>query len=196
MAQDKNKMPWYLWFVIPIAALTTWRIFRNTARDANRETDDLSESETQAVRFFGLFGVKIVAGVAFATPIILDATLKQVGWLVRNVNDWQTIQRTFTTLSGGNLTIFQAAKTALSTADYNAFVSLLENALSQKRIVAKSNYHTLYNVNNYGGSVGENFNAGQFVGRCISENDLYYSYISQYDGVQYYAEKDFFELKD
>lgn len=196
MAQSKNNMPWYLWFVIPIAALTTWRIFRNTARDANRTTEDLTESESQAVRFFGLFGVKIVAGVAFATPIVLEATLKQVGWLVRNVNDWTTIQNTFTTLSGGNLTIFQAAKGALNTTEYNAFVSLLNTALSQKRIVAKVNYHTLYNVGAYGGEVGENFNAGQFVGRCIAESDKYYAYISQFDGVQYYAEKDFFELKD
>lgn len=192
---EKNKSPWWLWFVIPIAALTTWRIFRNTARDANRTTEDLTESETQAVRFFGLFGVKIVAGVAFATPILLDATLQQLGWLSRNVCNWSAIQNAFTTLCGGNLTIFQAAKTSLNTTEYNAFVTLINTALSQPRIFAKDAYYSLSNVNQYGGTAGENFTAGQFVGRCISENDVYYSYISQYDGKQYYAEKEYFELK-
>lgn len=196
MTEESKKNPWWLWFVIPVAALATWRIFRNTARGANRTTEDITESEAQAVKYFGLFGVKIVAGVAFSTPILLESTLKQVGWLTRNVNDWAIIQQTFTSLSGGNLTIFQAAKTSLSTSDYTAFVSLLESALSQKRIFCGNiGYHTLYNVDRYGGIAGENFNPGQFVGRCIEETDTYYVYVSQNDGVRYYANKNYFQLK-
>lgn len=195
MAQ-KSDNKWYLWFVIPIAALTTWRIFRNTARNSNRTTEDLTESEAQAVRFFGLFGVKIVAGVAFSTPVLLDATLKQIGWLARNVNDWATVQRAFTTLCGGDLTIFQAAKTALNTTEYSAFVSLINTALTQPRIFAKVAYYSVYSIDGNVMMAGENFRAGQFVGRCISENDKYYVYISQTDGVKYFADKEFFELKN
>ena len=194
--EGKNNGKWYLWFVVPIAALTTWKIFRNTARGANRVTEDMTDSEAQAAKFYGLFGVKIVAGVAFATPVIIDATLKQIGWLARNINDWAVVQRAFTTLCGGNYTILQAASTALNTTNYNGFVTLISQAQKQPRIFCGGNdATTLYNANQYGGVAAENFKANTFVGRCTAQDDMYYYYVSWQDGCTYQAPKDSFILK-
>lgn len=188
------SIPWWAWFVVPGSALLLWKIFRNTARGANRLTEDLTDSEAQAVKFYGLFGVYQVAGQAFATPVVLDSTKKQIGWLARNINDWATVQRAFTTLCGGNYTIFDAAKLALPTADYNAFVTLIYNALAQPRIFATTDYaHTLYNPTPQGGQLAETFKNNAFVGRCISEDNYYYYYISWRDGVKYAAPKDDFK---
>lgn len=196
MDSNKNSGKWYLWFLIPIAALTTWKIFRNTARGANRVTEDMTDSEAQAAKFYGLFGVKIVAGVAFATPVIKDATLKQIGWLARNINVWRDVQTAFTRLCGGNYTILQAASTALDTTNYNGFVTLINDAQKQSRIFCGDHdATTLYNADRYGGVAAENFEDDAFVGRCIGEDDMYYYYISWRDGVRYQAPKTAFILK-
>ena len=190
---NNNNGKWWLWFVIPIAALTTWNLFRNTSRSANRVTEDLNETNAQAAKLYDLFGVVKVGGFAVATPVVKTSTLQRIGWLARNIYDWAGVQRAFTILCGGGYTVLQAASTALSTDEYNAFQNLIQKALTQKRIFCGDvAYHTLYNPSNYGGQVGENFKANQYVGRCISTNDKYYGYISQSDGVQYAAERQFF----
>lgn len=190
---EDNKrisIPWWTWFVVPGSALLLWKLFRNTARGANRVTEDMTDSEAQSAKFFGYFGVTIAFGVATATPIIKDSTLKLVGWLARNVNDWAEIQRAFTRLCGGNYTILQAASTALDTTNYNGFVTLVNNALTEKRIFCGSHdSSSLYHADQYGGIAGENFKANAFVGRCISEDDYYYNYISWQDGFTYQAPK-------
>lgn len=188
---NNNGIPWWAWFVIPIAGLTTWKLFRNTARGANRTTEDMTDSTAQAAKFYGYFGVKImpVAG-AVATPVVLDATKKQIGWLARNINVWRDVQSAFTALCGGNYTIIQAATTALTTTDFNGFMSLINDALQQRRIFCgASDAVTLYNANRYGGSAAENFSANAFVGRCVREDDYYYYYYSWRDGVLYQAPK-------
>lgn len=194
--EDKKKIsiPWWAWFVVPGSGLLLWKLFRNTARGANKVTRDLSSSEAQSAKFYGYFGVTIlpVTG-ATATPVIKTSTLNLIGWLARNVNDWNTVQTAFTKLCGGNYTIIQAATTALNTSEYTGFVTLLENALRQKRIFCGNNaYHSLYHATQYGGSVGENFDANAFVGRCIGEDEMYYRYISWRDGVTYQCEKQYF----
>lgn len=193
--KKRSLLPWWAWIAIPILGVATWRIFRNTSRSANRLTEDLTDSEAQAAKFISYFGVHIVAGVAFATPVLKTSTLYQIGWLARNINDWAILQRAFTTLAGGNYTILQAAETALSSSEYTAFVTLVNNALTQKRIFAKKDYaHTLYNANRYGGSIGETFMQNAFVGRCISEDEYYYYYVSWRDGVTYAASKEDFVI--
>ena len=113
-----------MWFAITILAVGAWKILRNTAKAANRLTEDLTDSEAQAVKFYGYFGIVKFGGVASATPILKTSTLQLVGWLARNVNDWPVVQDSFTTLCGNNYTIFQAASTAMDTTNYNAFVTL------------------------------------------------------------------------
>lgn len=194
--ESNNNSNGWLWLAVPFAGVLAWRLFRNTANQANRVTDELDATNAQAVKLYGFFGITKVGGFAVATPIILDSTLAQVGWLIRNVCDWPQLQRTFTQMCGGNYTVLQAASTALSSSEYAGFTRLLETALTQKRIFANADYHTLYNANRYGGSVGENYREGQFVGRCVAEDDLYYKYLSQKDGVYYYAEKEYFSLMD
>lgn len=191
-----SSIPWWAWLVIPGSALLLWKLFRNTARGANKITRDLSSSEAQAAKFYGYFGITIlpVTG-ATATPVVKNSTLNLIGWLARNINDWDRVQDAFTRLCGGNYTIIQAATTALNTSEYTAFMTLIENALRQKRIFCgNAAFHSLYNATRYGGIAGENFDANAFVGRCISEDDMYYSYISWRDGVTYQCEKQHFIL--
>lgn len=193
MDGNTTKSKWYLWFVIPIAALTTWKLFRNTRGRSNRLTEDLSDSEAQAAKFYGFFGVKKAGGIAVATPVILDATKRQIGWLARNINVWRDVQNAFTVLCGNNYTILEAASTALNTSDYNGFVTLINDAQKQPRIFCGANDSaTLYNAGRYGGFAAENFKANAFVGRCIDQDDGYYYYISWRDGVKYQAPKDRF----
>lgn len=195
--RSNNGSKWWMWFVIPIAALTTWKIFRNTANRSNKVTEDMTDSEAQAAKFFGYFGVTIVMGIATATPVLKDSTKKLIGWLARNVNDWAVLQRAFTRMCGGNYTILQAASTALDTSNYNGFVTLVNQALTQPRIFCGSaDAASLYNANHWGGQAGENFKAGAFVGRCTGEDADYYNYISWQDGCAYQAPKDAFILKN
>lgn len=192
-----EKSRWWLWFVIPIAGLTTWKIFRNTANQANHVTENMTDSEAQAVKFFGYFGIIVSGIIVTATPVVKDSTKRLIGWLARNINDWSVVQRAFTRMCGGNYTIFQAASTALDTTNYNGFVTLINNALTQKRIFCGSiAYHSLYNANNYGGQLGENFAPNTFVGRCTGEDNKYYYYVSWQDGCTYQCEKDYFLLKN
>lgn len=194
--KNNGNSKWWLWFVIPIAGFTTWKLFRNTARGSNRLTEDMTDSEAQAAKFFGYFGVVVTGIVVTATPVIKDSTKRLIGWLARNINDWAVVQRAFTKMCGGNYTILQAASTALDTANYTGFVTLINNALKQKRIFCGSiAYHSLYNADRYGGNAGENFAANAFVGRCIREDDKYYYYVSWQDGYTYQCNKDYFILK-
>ena len=65
--------------------------------------------------------------------------------------------------------------------------------MAEKRIFCGSHdSSSLYHADQYGGIAGENFNANAFVGRCISEDDYYYNYISWQDGFTYQAPKDRF----
>ena len=196
MEGNNNNGKWWLWFVIPIAALTTWKIFRNTARGANRVTDDMTTNEAQAVMFYGLLGVKNVLGTYVSTPTFLPDTLRKIGWLARNVNDWDKVQRAFTNLCGGTYTFFQAASNALAVNEYDAVVDLINTALTQRRIFCGDIIaNTLYNANRYGGQAGESFQPNTFVGRCTGEDSDYYYYVSWRDGVTYQAPKDLFILK-
>lgn len=197
MDEKNNKGgKWWLWFVIPIATLTTWKLFRNTARGANRLTEDLTDSESQAVKFYGYFGVKIIAGVPVSTPVLLDATKLLIGWLARNINDWAVVQSSFSRLCGGNYTLIQAASNSLNTSDFNAFVTLITEAQREPRIFCgASPAVTLWNANRYGGVAAEQFAPNAYVGRCIREDDMYYYYMSWRDGVTYQAPKDNFILK-
>lgn len=196
-SMDKNTgVPWWAFFVVPIAALTTYKIFRNTARGANRTTEDMTDSTAQAAKFYGYFGVKITPlNGAVATPVVLDATKKQIGWLARNINVWRDIQSAFTAMCGGNYTIIQAASTALNTTDFNGFITLINEAQGRSRIFCgASDAATLYGADRYGGTAAENFSANAYVGRCVSEDSYYYYYYSWRDGVMYQAPKDRFIL--
>lgn len=192
---NSSKNKWWLWFVIPIAGLTTWKIFRNTARQSNRVTEDMTTNEAQATLFYSYFGITKALGIVSATPIVMDSTKRLVGWLARNVNEWDKVQNAFTRMCGGNYTIIQAASMALDTANFKGFTSLISNALTQPRIFCGSqDSATLYNANRYGGIAGENFKANSFVGRCTGEDDMYYKYISWRDGCTYQAPKDSFYI--
>lgn len=187
---------WWLWFVIPIATLTTWKLFRNTARGANRVTENMSDSEAQAAKFFAYFGVKIIAGVAASTPVLFDNTKRLIGWLARNINDWAVVQSAFTRLCGGNYTIIQAASNSLNTADFTGFITLITEAQRLPRIFCgASPAVTLWNANRYGGEAAEQFAPNAYVGRCTNEDDNYYYYISWLDGVTYQAPKDKFIIR-
>lgn len=187
---------WWLWFVIPIAAITTWKLFRNTARQRSRVTDNITISEAQAAKFYSYFGITIAGGVVTATPIIKDSTLRLVGWLARNIYNWEQCQEAFRKLCGGNYTIIQAATMAMNTAEYSGFINVLTKAQSEKRIFCgDKDATTLYNADRYGGIAAEGFEAGEYVGRCESEDDMYYYYTSWRDGVTYQAPKTQFILK-
>lgn len=195
MEDNKNGIPWWAWFVIPASGILLWKMFHNTSRSANRLTEDITDSEAQAAKFYAYFGVHTVFNVPYSTPVVLDSTKRQIGWLARNINDWTVVQRAFTTLCGGNYTLIDAAKNALSTSDFTVFISLVQNALQQPRIFSTADSaHSLYNANHYGGLLGETFAKNAFVGRCISQDADYYYYISWVDGVQYAAPKDEFKL--
>lgn len=179
--------------VLIVGGIVAIKLLRNTSRQANDVTDNINETNAQAALLYSYFGIVKVGSVATATPVIKTDTLRRIGWLFRNVYDWPELQRAFTKLCGGNYTVLQAASTALSTLEYTSVMALLDTALMQKRIFCGNiPYHTLYNVDRYGGIAGENFDAGAYVGRCIEENDTYYFYISQRDGVKYAADKKYF----
>lgn len=185
---------WWLWFVVPIAALTTWKIFRNTANAANRTTEDLDSSTAQAVKFFEYFGVVVTNLMVTATPVLLTSTKNLIGWLAMNIDDWQKVQRAFTQLCGGNYTIFQAASTALNSTDYSGFTNLIEKAQTQKRIFCTEDSFSMRNVNQYGGVLAVNYNKGDFVGRCQREDDTYYYYTYYATGETLAVEKNKFKL--
>lgn len=192
----KNSSSWWLWFVIPIAALTTWKIFRNSAKNRNKATADMSISEAQAAKFYGFFGVTIAGPVVTATPIVLDSTLRQVGWLARNIYNWDDCQTAFRKMCGGNYTIIQAATMAMSAAEYSGFINVLQAAQTQKRIFCgTADATTLYQANRYGGYAGEGFKANEYVGRCTKQDEMYYYYVSWRDGVTYQAPKTQFVIK-
>lgn len=195
MDNNNSNNKWWLWFVIPIAGFTTWKLFRNTARQSNRVTDDMTTNEAQAALFYGYFGITKALGIVTATPIIKNSTLQRVGWLARNINKWDKVQTAFTKMCGGNYTIWQAASMAMDTSNYQGFTSLINNALTQPRIFCGANNSaTLYNADHYGGIAGENFNANAFVGRCIGEDADYYNYYSYKDGCLYQAPKGRFKI--
>lgn len=196
MDEKKENNAWWLWFVIPIAALTTWKLFRNTAKNRDKAVEEMTISEAQAAKFYAYFGITIAGPVVTATPIVLDSTLRQVGWLARNIYNWDDCQKAFRQMCGGNYTIIQAATMAMSTAEYSGFINVLQAAQTQKRIFCgNNNATTLYNADRYGGFAGESFDANKYVGRCTQQDDMYYYYVSWRDGVTYQAPKTQFVIK-
>lgn len=189
--KDLNNNKYWL-LALPFVGVLLWKLFRNTANIANRETDTLNESTAQATKFYSYFGIVNVGGFAVATPVVLTSTKNNIALLVQNIDDWSVVQQVFTKLCGGNYTVLKAASSALNTSDYNGFTNLLQKALTQKRIYCKRDSHSLKNVNQYGGTAAENFESGNFVGRCQSEDEYYYYYISQKDGNTYACDKDYF----
>lgn len=171
-----------------------YRLLRNTTNLANRTTNTLDNSKTQAAKFYALFGITKVGGVPIATPILRQETWNNLIRLSMNVDDWRVIQSTFTDMCGGNYAIFQAATNSLNTTEYGIWADTINAALSKKRIFCVTPHASLLNADRYGGIAAENFNAGDFVGRCQSEDDLYYYYVSILDGVTYACDKKFFEL--
>lgn len=179
---------------VVVGGVAALRFFRNTTDDANRETNSLTSSKTQATKLFGFFGVVKVGAVATATPILKDSTKQQLSWLTANIDDWSVVQSSFTTLCGGNYTVIQAAKTALPTADYNAWVNLLNLALSRKRIFCVKQTQSFFQYSRDIETAGESFKPGDFVGRLIKEDSKFYYYMSQNDGKEYHCQKEFFKL--
>lgn len=191
---DKNNFnvnPLYA-LVAVFGSVVLFRFLRNTTKSANNATKDLTNSKKQAADFFSYFGIVKEGAIAVATPVVLTSTKDNIALLAKNIDNWEVVQDTFTTLCGGNYTIFQAAKTALNTTDYTGFSNLIAKALTQKRIFCKDDYQSFRIYNRYVVEAAESFNKGAFVGRCQSEDDDYYYYISRTDGNTYACDKDYF----
>lgn len=181
---------------LSIVGVLLWRFLRNPTRGINQSTVDFTHSKQQAANLYGWFGVVRVNGVAVATPTFKSETLKRIGFLAVNIDDWQVVQETFTQMCGGNYTVLEAAKTALSTTNYGTLTSYIQNALTKKRIICASEVgHTFKNgADRYGGILAEQFVKDDFVGRCQNTDDYYYYYISEKDGNTYAAPKKNFKL--
>ena len=181
---------------VSVIGIILWRILRNPTNSINQTTEDFTNSKAQAARFYDLFGVHRINGFATATPTFLSDTLKKIALLAVNIDDWRVIQETFTSLCGGNYTVLEAAKTALSTSNFQTFTNYIQDALKKQRIVCNSNIgHTFKDgANKYGGVLAEEFGNGVFVGRCQRTDDYYYYYISEKDGNTYAAPKTEFKL--
>lgn len=192
----KNKLIGFGAFAaLTIGGIMLWRLFRNPTANINQSTVNFDHSKQQAANLFAWFGVVRVNGVAVATPTFKENTLKKIALLAVNIDNWQVVQETFTSLCGGNYTVLEAAKTALSVNNYGVFTSYIENALKKKRIVCNvPNGITLKNANEYGGVAAEQFVKDDFVGRCQKQDDNYYWYISEKDGNTYAAPKNEFKL--
>lgn len=179
---------------LTVGGFAALRLFRNTTNEANRETNYFDDSKKQATKLFGIFGIVKVGAVATATPIIKDSTKQQLAWITANICDWSVVQSSFTTLCGGNYTVIQAAKTALPTSDYNAWVNVLNLALSRKRIFCVKQTQSFFQYSRDIETAGESFKPGDFVGRLIKEDSKFYYYMSQNNGKEYHCQKDFFKL--
>ena len=176
--------------VISIAGYLVIRLLRNPTNNINQTTEDFTNSKAQAARFYDLFGVYRFNGFSVATPVILTSTIKKIALLTLNIDDWAVIQQTFTSLCGGNYTVLEAAKTALSYADFQGFTTCIQKALTQKRIICSSSCITFQNgANRFGGVAGEQFSTNDFIGRCQKTDDYYYYYVSEKDGNTYCAPK-------
>lgn len=182
--------------VLTIGGVLLWRFLRNPTSNINQSTVNFTHSKQQAANLYAWFGVTRVNGVAFVPGItVLQKTLNLIAWLAANIDDWQVVQETFTDLCGGNYTVFEAAKSALSTNNFGVFSSLITDALKKKRIICNTaNGITLKNANRYGGVAAEQFVKDDFVGRCQNTDDYYYYYISEKDGNTYAAPKKDFKL--
>lgn len=172
--ENKNIIPGWVWLAAPAAILLTYKLFRNIANSANDVTKSLDNSKKQALLFMDYFGVVVTNLTAFATPVTSETTKNKIALLAMNIDDWEVIQKTFTKLCGGNYTIFNAASTALNSQNYTVFSNYISTALTQKRIFCKEDSYSERNINQYGGSVCANYQKGDFVGRCISEDSEYY----------------------
>lgn len=181
---------------VSLIGLLLWRLLRNPTRGINQTTVNFTHSKQQAANLFGWFGVVRVNGYAVATPTFKEATLKKIALLAVNIDDWQVVQDTFTQMCGGGYTVFEAAKTALSAANYGTFTAYIQNALTKKKIICDvANGHTFKNgADRYGGILAEQFVKDDFVGRCQNTDDYYYYYISEKDGNTYAAPKKDFKL--
>lgn len=181
---------------LSVVGVLLWRFLRNPTRGINQSTVDFTHSKQQAANLYGWFGVIRVNGVAVATPTFKSETLKRIAFLAVNIDDWQVVQETFTQMCGGNYTVFEAAKTALSTANYGTFTSYIQNALTKKKIICTGGNGITFqgNADRYGGIAAEQFVKDDFVGRCQNQNEYYYYYISERDGNTYAAPKDNFKL--
>lgn len=186
-----NVKPLYA-LVAVFGVVVLFRFLRNTTKSANNATKDLTNSKKQAADFFSYFGIVKEGAIAVATPVYLTETKNNIALLAQNLDDWEIVQDTFTTLCGGNYTIFQAAKTALNTTDFTGFSNLIAKALTQKRIFCKDDYQSFRLYNRYVVEAAETFKKGAFVGRCQREDDNYYYYISRTDGNTYACDKDYF----
>ncbi len=163
-------------------------LLHNPTADINQSTEDFNHSKQQAAKLYAWFGVVRVNGVAVSTPVVKQNTLNRIAWLAVNIDNWAVVQSTFTTLCGGNYTVLEAAKTALSVNNFGVFSNYISNALTKKIIVCNvENGITLKNANRYGGVAAEQFVKKDFVGRCQSNDDDYYYYISEKDGNTYAA---------
>lgn len=182
--------------LVGVVGVILWRLLRNPTRGINQSTVDFTHSKQQAANLFGWFGVVRVNGIAIATPTFKEATLKKIAYLAVNIDDWQVVQETFTQMCGGNYTVLEAAKTALSASNYGTFTAYISNALTKKRIICASEVgHTFRNgADRYGGILAEQFVKDDFVGRCQNTDDYYYYYISEKDGNTYCAPKTDFKL--
>ena len=192
---NNKKFPYWLLLLVPAAGIATYKLFRNMARGINRTTESIDNSKNQALKFFEYFGVVVTNLTVFATPVVSTTTKNLIAYLAMNIDDWNVVQDTFTSLCGGNYTIFQAASTALISQNYSVFSDYITIALSQKRIFCQNDSYSLRNVNQYGGVIAETFLKGDFVGRCQREDDTYYYYISINTGETYAVEKSNFYLK-
>ena len=181
---------------VSLIGLLLWRLLRNPTRGINQTTVNFTHSKQQAANLFGWFGVVRVNGYAVATPTFKEATLKKIALLAVNIDDWQVVQDTFTQMCGGGYTVFEAAKTALSAANYGTFTAYIQNALTKKKIICDvANGITFKNgADRYGGVAAEQFVKDDFVGRCQNTDDYYYYYISEKDGNTYCAPKTDFKL--
>lgn len=163
-------------------------LLHNPTSDINQSTEDFNHSKQQAANLFAWFGVVRVNGVAVSTPVVKQNTLNRIAWLAVNIDNWAVVQSTFTSLCGGNYTVLEAAKTALSVNNFGVFSNYISNALTKKIIVCNvENGITLKNANRYGGVAAEQFVKNDFVGRCQSTDADYYYYISEKDGNTYAA---------
>lgn len=189
---SKNKILGFGAFaLLTIGGVALWRLFRNPTANINQSTVNFDHSKQQAANLYAWFGVVRVNGVAVATPTFKENTLKKIALLAVNIDNWQVVQETFTSLCGGNYTVLEAAKTALSVDNYGVFTQYISNALTKKRIICSAERCTTFKngANQYGGVAAEQFVQNDFIGRLQNSDDYYYYYISENDGNTYCAPK-------
>lgn len=195
---QKNKTSW----IVPVGIVALLSVIgfgivkfinRNRTADANLASNDIDELSTaQAAKFFGLFGIERIGGLARATWVLKSDTLAKILSLAANIGNWSKVQQAFTALCGGSYTILQAASDALSASNYSTFVDTINKAVSLPMMyAAKGNAVAFSDVNNRSNAEHIEYSKGDYIGRCQETIGNYCKFQSWELCKIFYIEKQF-----